>query len=124
MSTDETTPEIVRAARPAIPQDRKPKKKKKGKGKQAQRAEALSEHITVEVQGLTLTISREALDDYEVVEGLSTGNFFPVLNLAFSAADVAKIKKHLRKPDTGRVRYTDVGVFIGEVFEAVNSPNS
>jgi hypothetical protein len=101
------------------PTDRKPAATAK-----AQKAEALGERIDIVVDGVEYSLDPEVLDDYEVVEGLSEGNYFPVLGQLFTPDEVAAIKVRLRNPDTGRLKYSDVQAFIERVFKELGSPNS
>lgn len=114
----------TRAASTVPATAKKPTDRKPAATAKAQEAEALGERIDIVVDGVQYSLDPEVLDDYEVVEGLSEGNYFPVLGQLFTPEEVADIKTRLRNPDTGRLKYSDVQSFIERVFKELGSPNS
>ena len=89
---------------------------------------------TVEIKGVTLTISPAIFDDLDMVEylydlqsaqtGDGTGAFSIVPFLKkLCGSQYAAMKDALRDPDTGRVSIEQVGDFITQLLEQV-APNS
>lgn len=79
--------------------------------------------LTVTVRGAAYTVNRGNLDDYEVMEHLSDGNFIPALRAILDADQIAQVKESLRDPGTGRVKASAMGEFVSELIGALN-PNS
>lgn len=103
----------TRPAGAKVPQDRKPPKPTdNGDGT-----------LTVTVRGAEYTVDRDNLDDYEVMENLSDGNFIPALRAILSPEQIDAVKASLRDPETKRVKASAMGEFVAELIGALN-PNS
>lgn len=92
--------------------------------KSAARAEAENDPtVTVAVDGLTVTLERDTLDDYDVLEALASGMYFRACPTMFGEEQWGRIKEHLRDED-GRLRMTAVDEFVHKVFEEAQAGNS
>lgn len=105
---------------PKEPKDHRPKK-----------AAATPEERTVEVQGLTLTVTIAAFDDFELMGDLrkidrgddDSALLMPeVLKALVGPNQYKAVLDHLRR-DNGRVGIEDGARFIGDLLRAYN-PNS
>lgn len=98
------------------PQDRKPKTDKDG-------------NRTVTVHGVDLTVSGNALDDFELLDDLNAldegkgGKLPSVLRRLIGQEKYAEAMDALRDPETGRVSVEAGGKFVNDVIAAV-APNS
>ena len=113
------------------PQDHKTKKATP-KPKTAPEFEPFAgETRTVEVQGLTLTITPDVFDDFELLDGIrrvdsgepGAALLMPELLRAMVGDQYREVLDHLRDPDTGRVRLESGAQFIGDLMAAYD-PNS
>lgn len=101
------------------PQDHKPPKPS---------AEKVDGGQNVTVDGLTVFIAQEAMDDFELLDDLGRlddgdGTRMPsVLRRLLTDEDREKVLEHLRGKN-GRVSIEAGGTFIQNIFEVVN-PNS
>lgn len=102
------------------PQDHKPKAEKKAEAR------------TVEVQGLTLTIAEESLNDFELLDDLyvlDSGTPAAALRMprvlrAFLGDEQHRaVLEHLRDKDTHRVSIEAGAKFVGDLMGALD-PNS
>ncbi|MCL2463977.1 MAG: hypothetical protein FWF28_02755 [Micrococcales bacterium] len=78
--------------------------------------------ITVTLRGHDWTIEADALNDWEVFEGLSdpTGmHMAPVVRTLLGDQQYQAAKDLVRNPETGQVPATEMSNFIGELFEAL-----
>lgn len=101
---------------PKKPQDRKPK---------------ATDSVTV--RGISLTIPKSRLEDWEVIEGVATmqdedssGSDKLVASVRtmrrLFGDDYSRVKTELREANGGTLGGEDMGSFLTEVFEAIN-PN-
>lgn len=88
----------------------------------AQKAEAVGEPVTVTVDGITVTIDPDALDDYDLMEQLSRGLYFQACPVLFGAQWDA-IRAELRE-ESGKLRLTRVDEFVNDVFAAAGQGKS
>lgn len=88
--------------------------------------------VTVEVDGLALTIDGTALDDVELFDLLDRFGtddadalrLIPkIIRGLFGDAQFAQVMEHLRDADTRRVSFERASLFLGEALGALN-PNS
>lgn len=85
-----------------------------------------SKYYNVTVDGISLRIPKDVIDDIEVVELLSDvqdGNIFSFAKLArrmFGEEGYQKVKDSLADKD-GRTRVTDMSDFLIKVFKACNA---
>lgn len=101
------------APRPAaVPQDRKPK---------SSTVEVDGVRILqIEVRGITVTLNGHDLDDWDIMDGLNRGNFFPLFE-KFSEADQAALR-NLIQHDDGRVKMSEMIGLLTDVLQAAR-PN-
>ena len=104
----------------AQPQDRKPKETRKD-----------GEPFVVEVQGLSLTIDAEAMNDvelFDMIDRLDEDSpemlrLIPrMVRGLFGDTQFDVVMNHLRDKETRRVTFDSTSEFISEVFEQIN-PN-
>jgi hypothetical protein len=123
-----TTAAKTPARRPATakkPADRKPK----APAKSDPAVKKVGDVVEVTHLGVTVTISPDALNDYELFIDMNSGNvaLLPsILHRLFGEEKHREVIEALRDPETKRVRLEgdgSVSEFIGDIFGAIN-PNS
>lgn len=96
-------------------------------------AEAFDEPVTVEIDGLEVTVSIEGVDDIEFIESLAVMDqggpmaaiaAFTALRRLVGEEQYDAVKEHYRDPDTGRAPASAVADFFWALFEELNHPNS
>lgn len=80
--------------------------------------------ITVTVDGITVTIVGDDLDDYDRIAALSNGNPQPFLELFLPDADARAAALDSLREDSGRLRLSRVVEWIGDVLKAAGQGNS
>jgi hypothetical protein len=109
------------------PGDRQPKKERPGEGKVPLVLD-IENGKQVTLEGITVTIHNEALDDFEFMDELHqldtkrNGVQLPSILRRFVGADYAKVMEHLRDPETGRVPILRGSEFVYALIRAIN-PN-
>ena len=82
--------------------------------------------IDLVVDGVSLTVDPNDLDDADALFSMQDNDFRPMLNLLFpgmSWAEQKVVLEPLNDPETGRLRYSRIIEFVGHVFEAVGQGN-
>ncbi len=104
---------MTTAKRPAAakqPADRKPSKPRKGE----------DGRLLVTVRGTEYAVNAEALDDYDVLENLSDGDFIPALRALLDPEQIQAVKAELRDPETGRLPASTMAEFFSDLMGALN----
>ena len=76
----------------------------------------------VEIDGITLHMDEDRLDDLEFVENMSKAArgdlaaFIPALQ-GVLGDDYDTVKEHLRNPETGKVKLSDMNAFFMRVMQ-------
>lgn len=80
----------------------------------------------VEWAGKEYLIEAEAMDDMELLEDLSDGNFISALRSMLGPQQWADYKEEHRDPDTGRVKVSDAGAseFLDHCLKELKRKNS
>lgn len=85
-------------------------------------AEAAGTDITVEFRGETLHVDPEALDDYELMEQLSTGMPFMLLHALVPDGDqLNALLDTCEKNAAGRPKLSSVAEMVGELMGVVGA---
>lgn len=75
------------------------------------------------VRGTEYRVHVAAMDDYELMEAVSAGNFIVALDRMLTPENISTVKESVRDKTTGRVKVSDMAEFFRELMESLN-PNS